>query len=415
MALKTIPRKPLSAADLNPPITDPHPIPGYARKLTYGGKILHVRLHYSADPAKTPEWRNNHILFNNTHKWDREMEIKWTAPAGQAVYPHFSREKHVLECTKLIAGPIYRGWDFGVRRPSCVWMQKSRKTGRVWVLRAIIGGDESMDTYAFRDLVKWLSGQLPMSQLGKRPDAVRWVNWARTQDYIPKMPWFDALSHSYIDYAGHEALMRDANVEGSVPRTARDVLAAGGIELNIQTERIAARETVVAHGLYDLPSDGLPRLLFDPACGPLIDAMGGMLTYAKPTSANPEPEKIRKDGFYDNLHDALGYPLLELLPVDDSLNPAAEENVVGRVGSDSWARTEGLSLSDVPGSEIITPPPLPIEATDGVEPAPGQSEFLAEQERAKTPTLPRKRSDFFITRRESVADDEYDGIYAWEE
>jgi hypothetical protein len=43
--------------------------------------------------------------------------------------------------------------------------------------------------------------------------------------------------------------------------------------------------------------------------------MGGGISYKKGTEMDPEPEEPSKDGYFEHLHDALGYLLVNVLPV----------------------------------------------------------------------------------------------------
>ena len=48
-------------------------------------------------------------------------------------------------------------------------------------------------------------------------------------------------------------------------------------------------------------------------CGPVHDMLNGGLAFPKATEANPHPEQPRKDGWWDNIHDSVTYPIEQLV------------------------------------------------------------------------------------------------------
>lgn len=69
------------------------------------GEIL--RLHYSADPLKTPEWvAVERPKFSTLAAWQQEEEIDFLAYAGQRVFPNFRRSLNVVKC-----------WQRGCKEP----------------------------------------------------------------------------------------------------------------------------------------------------------------------------------------------------------------------------------------------------------------------------------------------------------
>jgi hypothetical protein len=215
--------------------------------------------------------------------------------------------------------PIIRGWDFGYRYPACLWMQQA-ESGRVAFLREIM--PPNCPIHDFRDLVKYLSGQVPLSFLeeNRRERAlkeIRRIKDATERPYnkYPEPPWFEP-GLKFIDFSGPEALMV-RSIEGEhAERNDYEVLAAGGIQLEAIATRVSAREHAFRFIMGQWP-DGLPGLFVDPACQLMVEGLGGGIAYKKPTAMDPEPQEPAKDGFYEHLHDAAGYPLAQITKLTD--------------------------------------------------------------------------------------------------
>lgn len=281
--------------------------------------IVVFELDYVADPAKCdPAWAAAmRLKMPSDKEWRREFLRDWTSAAGDAFYPEFGLEPHrfIRRAPLVLDLPVCRGWDLGYRHPACVWFQRAPRSGRVWVLREIM--PENIDTHSFRDLVLYLSGQRTLEQLQGRPAALAWVKKIQDDPRLPSPPWFEAPASGpirWLDFSGPEALKVSATVEGETKeRTDKAILEAEGIRLECFSMPISARESVIRRLLHTAP-DGFPAVLFDPACPILIEGMNGGIAYPRPTKTNPDPREPDKDGYYEHLHDALGYALVNVVP-----------------------------------------------------------------------------------------------------
>lgn len=300
-------------------------LPGVNVRRTPRGIVV-FELDYIADPAKRdPAWAARmRARMPNEKEWRREFMRDWTSAAGDAFYPEFGIEpyRYIYPATRLLNAPIVRGWDFGFRHPACVWFQYSPKSGRVWVLRELM--PENIDTFSFRDLVLYLSGQKSLEQLERRPQALAWVKKIKDDPRMPAPPWFEADASApihWLDFSGPEATKVSASVEGEhKERSDKAILEAEHLVLECPSVGIAAREAVMRRLLQRRP-DGHPGIVFDPACPILIEGMNGGIAFAKETKLNPDPTEPNKDGYYEHLHDALGYGLVNMVPAVDEVAP----------------------------------------------------------------------------------------------
>jgi hypothetical protein len=277
-----------------------------------------VRIEHTADPAKrSKEWEDQARRgYPSDTDFRREMKIDRRSNAGRPFYPAFA--EHPERYTRYrfdttLAAPVVRGWDFGGRNPACVWGQWSKKSRRFYVMREILGKD--IDTYGFRDLVKYLSGQLSYDSLESHPRAIELLQELRYDRAYPQTPWFEG-NHHFLDFAGHEAVRPGPGlVRAADPKIAAEILALGEIYVTSTYVFQKSRKQII-DALCKLRSDGKPGIFIDPACPNLTKGLCGEIVYAKSTAANADPNEPAKDALYSHLHEALGYALVNTVTLE---------------------------------------------------------------------------------------------------
>lgn len=319
---------------------------GYSLRSTRRG-ISVFELDYWADPAKDNEkFKLDHINTQGAQNFRREYLRDWAAASGTRFYPEFDPALYVHRAQAMLDAPVIRGWDFGKRHPALVCLQRSPISGRVWVLRELM--PTGMDIYNFRDLVMYACGQMDIDELHQRDrkKALAFVNWYKASEgwqgaRLPPMPWFPPGT-PFIDFAGHEAVMSSAFIsQEKEEATYADVLALEKIQLGWSKSLVANRATVF-HSLLGMRrvegSEALvPNLLVDPACPILIGGLSGGITFAKPTINNPNPEVPAKDGWFEHVHEATGYALINVCSVKEGgTGKAAPAKSTGRLRSVSF-------------------------------------------------------------------------------
>ncbi|MFQ5473974.1 MAG: hypothetical protein ACE5FA_13980, partial [Dehalococcoidia bacterium] len=187
-------------------------IPGFNVRWNSKGYCI-VTVDYWADPNKRdPKWAEKEKRkYPDIRSWRREMERDWTMASGESFYPEFQfRQESFVRAVPYILPdkPVIRGWDFGYKFPACVWMQQA-DSGRVAFLRELMPMHISI--HDFRDLVRYLSGEVPLELLKahNRERAlreVRRIEAANERPYnkYPKPPWFERDT-KFIDFSGPEA------------------------------------------------------------------------------------------------------------------------------------------------------------------------------------------------------------------
>jgi hypothetical protein len=263
----------------------------------------------------------------------------WASPAGDAYYPEFQvnggMDTYVAKIPGLLVGqPVFRLWDFGFRRPACLWAQKDPHRNRLYVLREMMPGwdematsEEGIDVRSFRDAVLCLSGVIGRASLGPRAQLL--IQRIADSSY-PSPPWFvdGAQPIQWVDFAGPEChQINDQPEEDSSSRTRAQILGEAGIEIQVRTQGKGAREDIIRELLkvrrpcqdgHGEECPGHPGLLFDPACAILIRGFAGGIAYERATPQNPLPVNPIKDGYFEHLHDCLGYGVLGLFPAHGS-------------------------------------------------------------------------------------------------
>lgn len=309
---------------------------GFKATLSDDGYIV-VRLEHMADPVKaSAEWleARRRDMVDETG-FQREYLLNWTSAEGDWFYPVVARapDKYIdLETPFFPYLPVFRGWDFGFRHPSCVWSQLG-PDGRLRVLRDIVPAD--IDTHSFRDLVLFLSGQdlvvgappeAQIEALQRRPRAIEELvalerepplfdGAAGVPNLRPyKIPFFPRGTR-FLDFSGPEATKVQTFESEKGEKCDRDVLAAAGINLHMLWKPVSygcriIRRLLLAH------RDGLgPGILFDARAENILNAFAGGLVWPKGTERQPEIDKDEpwKDGFFEHCHDALRYTVVNVI------------------------------------------------------------------------------------------------------
>lgn len=290
-----------------------------------------IELDRWVDPTHTPEWeKEERKVYASERDWRREHGRDWSSPAGFPVFPGFSElgaQRFIHMATRLIKGPVFRGFDFGVRRPAMVCFQYDPTQDRVWYYREFM--PHELQTHAFRDACRVLCNELPY---GEAPEeSRRWVDMyaARPSGAHCPPPWFP-LGTRFVNIAGPEAFSRQANAIDKDEAVAADIFAHGGIELLLVSPKVLGRTRIVGRFVKLWP-DGLPGMLLDPQMEEAIAGFTGEYSYPEPTAANPVPTEPRKDGHFENIMDALGYGTVGVVP-EDAPKGKPEPKLVGYRG-----------------------------------------------------------------------------------
>ena len=300
-----------------------------------GIRVIEIDYWANPDHPENGEWANAQRRLTATDRdWRREMERDWSSPAGDPLFPEFSEigaQAYIHVATKIITAPpgrpplpVYRSYDLGERRPACVWYQYSPISDRFWFYREFMPHD--LGTHHFRDAVRYLSGEIPATDLDTA--ARKWVDaYAAkpTGAHCPP-PWFP-VGTRFVDVSGKECLQRDANVINPEEKTAIAIFAAAGMYLLVVNPRVAGRNRVMRRFLKIRP-DGHPGILIDPQMSESIEGWSGGWSYGPTSKDGVISDRARDDGHYINLCDAWGYGVSAVAP-EDAPPPQQEPRQIG--------------------------------------------------------------------------------------
>lgn len=314
-------------------------IPGYKSRVTERGYRV-VELDAAADPSRDAAWLAEARRRSPSEAdFQREVMRNWSITSGDSYYPEVvamgGALTYTFEAPSLLRSPVIRGWDFGWRAPVCVWLQYSQRADRVYVLREFT--PRGISAHHFLAVCLHFSGSLAYTDL--EPTVREWVDMTANIPGMPKPPWFPAGTQ-FIDLSGAEVNMTQS-IAAKDPReaTLRQVWANAGIMLAVQAGPVRARADVLRRLLYRR-DDGWPGIVVSPSCSGVMAMLEGGLAYRKATPLNPKPDEPRKDGFYDNIHDALTYALVGMVPT----GPLPAGQAAWGVDEDAdlgWAEAEG--------------------------------------------------------------------------
>lgn len=282
-----------------------------------------IKIHYYADTEHTEEWALEERKKYSSRDWRREFELDWSSPSGEAFYPEFSevgKDRFIKRVERLIKGPVFRAYDFGSRRPACVWFQYSPKADRLWLYREFMPHD--LQAHEFRDAVRVLSGELEYEAAPER--SRRWVDIyaAKPSGAHCPPPWFPPGT-KFVDISGKEALQGTSATPTHEEGVVLNIFREGGIYLQLWNGLVAGRHQILRR-LMRVYGDGEPGLWVDPQCEESIELMDGALSYPKATEAVPIPVKPRDDGHFINLADAITYGAAAVVPEDKPKAPSVD-------------------------------------------------------------------------------------------
>lgn len=314
---------------------DPYPdsvvsIRGYRERLTPGTKYKVIEIDFVADPAKDNEgWLLEQYRLLGESMVRREVLRDWTVAAGDAFYPEYANHGgprvYSFRARGILNSFVWRGYDFGDRRPVCIWGQIG-SSERVYVLREL-ATLKDCDAYTFADLVKLFSGQITREEI--IPSAED-VYSQLLVDGIRPAPWFPH-GVSFVDISGPECFTKTANARPNDPRTTYDIFASK--EIALEAPRILVNDRVaVMRKLLHLNRGGKPSILVDELCPEVHAMLNGGLAFPKGTAQNPTPSQPRKDGWFDDIHDALTYPLGQLISAPERQSPRTRTTFGGATG-----------------------------------------------------------------------------------
>jgi len=199
-------------------------------------------------------------------------------PDGLPVFTPFAptmdgKPWHVREGLEPVPGhPILRGWDFGVVRPACVWMQWTGGVKRI--LREKMG--YNISTREFGTLIRDLSTEM--------------------------FPGF-----SFLDYCDPAGFSRDV---GSAKAPVDELRPLGIRPYHLRRTQPGFRAGLIMDSLLRTAHEDdetIPEFQLDRQCPILVGAMAGGYRRQEVIPDQPIDDEPVKDGYFEHPIDALGF------------------------------------------------------------------------------------------------------------
>jgi hypothetical protein len=248
-----------------------------------------IFLHYTADPAKrSKEWREaeRSKFFASGKKekdWDQQYEMSFEIEANPRLYPTYDPAIHERSLKFNAYRPLIVGLDFGKRRPAAAFMQQNSKN-QIEILWAILGGGWDIHEFVTHIQSFCKEHYKPVLHEGRE---------------IPiRYEWF-------CDHAGTQ--------EGDKGSTVKILWGQYRIHPRSRYSKPEERAILIADYLKVRKSSKLgepdePGMLINKDCALLCEAFRGGLQ-SKPDAMGNGTGIPFKDDFYDNVGDAIGYPM----------------------------------------------------------------------------------------------------------
>jgi hypothetical protein len=249
----------------------------------YEGQSV-LLLHYTADAMKrSAEWieaekaRNQHGAGRGEEAWRQEYELDFEVTGRPKLYPHYDPVVHEQKVEYNKFRPIIRGWDFGFERPACVFMQEN-DYGQIVLLWAILGHEVEVEEFANIVLQYCRKSFKPGEHNGCE------------------------YPIEYQDFCDHAGTQRKDT--GSTVKILRSQFR---IHPRSRPSKPADRATLIAHRLR-VRTDGKPGLVVNRDCSLLTEGFRGGFS-SKPDAQGFTTGYPFKDGYYEHVHDGLGYAI----------------------------------------------------------------------------------------------------------
>lgn len=201
---------------------------------------------------------------------------------GQPVYRQFKYNLHSTDVLEYVAEwPLQRWWDFGYRRPACLWVQPT-PAGGFHVLHEELGNSEDIKSFARRCL------RVGNQRFYSHTQPIRDFDVGEEVDY------------EITDYG--DPAVRHKKDTGSTLAS----LLSCGIRIRYKTgQKVRDGLEAVRAQLRLLADDGEPAILIDRRnCPILINGFKGGYRL------RDDGEEPFKDGFYEHIADAFRYGLV---------------------------------------------------------------------------------------------------------
>ena len=269
-------------------MTTPPPVPAGCEAYTAKSGCRVLRIHYSSDPDKTPEWAAKAKVGIPSREWKRELELSFDVFDGEPVFADYSDAVHC---------PLYlqhNDWDLKKGSRYILGIDCGQTLFPAAVLLEV-GPPPFYQLAAIFEITH--DGAEPMSQFCPRVLSI-------LQKRFPGF-WDD------IQWVGDQTVTQRSGANG---RSAWDEARKFGIDIKPMTNNLHARLGAVVWALTDWIDQDSPRFFLNGKnCPTLLAAMRGGYRLRPPVGKEATSKDLLlpvKDKF-SHVSDALQYCIME--------------------------------------------------------------------------------------------------------
>jgi len=249
-----------------------------------------VSLPFQLNPKyQDPEWEKAMRAKLGDDKFNQEYGLSYETEAGKPVI-RVDPKIHFRPLQYIDGKPLWRGWDFGYRRPACIVTQMNLKDQWCW-LWGLIGRDETIKRFAAR-VLEACDALFPpgIDDKGKRVPQL-WLDYC------------DPAGTQVSDKAETTSIEHLANVYEKRYSTPEEVK-----RISLSWRKWSFQDGITAiRNRFELRPDQQPGVLINEDFDDAKDALLGGYHFPDDRRSGAVNELPADDGYYIHLMDAMRY------------------------------------------------------------------------------------------------------------
>ncbi len=271
-------------------------VPGMRFRINCDG-IAVLRVHYSADPDKSPEttagkeWIAAARAAMSEEDWEQEMEINYDSFSGRPVIPKFQRDIFVKSFEYDPSAKIYMGIDFGSEVCVACFAQYLPIVG--YDFRQVRFIDEIMLRNS--DTVTLAKEILTLLK-------VNYENAYSTRNF-----------RAFPDPAG---MQRRETTSDKSQNTSIKILNSAGIPTKVKKLGVPESTDFVRSVFRQTAPDGSPAVVIHPRCDYLIRCLSGGWRYPETKGPGQSTGHPDKDGEFDHGGDTVRHLISNVCKIE---------------------------------------------------------------------------------------------------
>ena len=271
-------------------------VPGMRFRVNYEGTAV-LRVHYSADPDKSPDneigrqWIAIAKTKMSEDDWEQEMEINYDSFSGRPVVSNFRRDIFVKTFDYDPAAKVYMGVDFGSEVCVAFFAQ----------FLPIPGYD--FKQVKFFDEIMLRNSDTPA--LAKEIIDLLRQNYSNAYD-----------SRNFLAFPDPAGMQRRETTSDKSQNTSIKILNTAGIRTKVKKLGVPESTDFIRSVFRQTAPDGSPAVVVHPRCTYLIRCLNGGWRFPEQKVAGTSTGHPEKDGEFDHGGDCVRHLISNLCKID---------------------------------------------------------------------------------------------------